>query len=330
MLIIEASHINIGGGYSLLIELLNYLSLKKINNIVYITHKLVYYELEKEKFNTTTLIATTSLETIIRYTKKRNNIIYFSNLPPFVRNKNSVVYFHNELILAEKNFTIAGLKLLAYFYWMKLFINNTDAVACQTDSISAGLKEIGAKNILKLPFFEMLQPIDTFNKKYTFCYVCSGASHKNVERLFEAIKQILGKYDFLLAVTIENTYKNNHLIKQIENINRNAGRIIIINLGLVPKKEVLKIYMLSEALVFPSLKESLGLPLIEANMCGIKVLSSDLPFSHEVLHSPIVFNPYESKEIAKKLEAFLNGKYDNIVQKVKIKNKIKELINLII
>ena len=88
-------------------------------------------------------------------------------------------------------------------------------------------------------------------------------------------------------------------------------------------------YNESKAMVFPSLKESMGLPLIEANMCGIKVLSSDLPFSHELLNSPIVFDPYNSSDIARTLELFINGKFDKIKQTIKIKNKIGELINII-
>ena len=99
--------------------------------------------------------------------------------------------------------------------------------------------------------------------------------------------------------------------------------------SLNKSEKVLEIYQASRALVFPSLIESMGLPLIEANMFGIKVLSSDLPYSHEILNPPIVFDPYETKEIAKTMELFINGRYDGIIQSLKIENKIEELIKKI-
>jgi len=330
MIIIEASHIYYGGGFSLLLELIKYLSKEKQPYKLYIAHKVIYNELKKNTNPYMTLVLTNTWDTLLRYSTKRSNVIFFLNLPPFVKNTKSVVYFHNELILEDKFFRLKNVKLFIYCKWLKWFNNKVDTIACQTENIAVGLKQIGVKHINKLPFFDDVYSNNSISKKYTFCYVCSGALHKNVERLFEAIDQIKDKYSISLAVTIENTNVNESLLKKIENINRNAGRNVIINLGLVSKTEVMKIYQASEALVFPSLKESLGLPLIEANMCGIKVLSSDLLYSYEVLSSPIVFNPYESKEIAKTLESFLNGKYNDVVQKVRIKNKIEELINLVI
>lgn len=329
MIIIEASHISFGGGYTLLLELLNNLSSRSISNNVFIAHREVYIELKKKQFKNSNLILTTTIKTLWRYIKKRENIIYFSNLPPFTQNKKAIVYFHNELILEQNRYNFINTRYFIYYYWLRYFIKNVDVVACQTNNISNGLRKVGAKNISKLPFFEKYTPNITVNKKYTFCYICSGAPHKNVERLFEAIKQLIVKYNIYLAITIENCKANTQLLEQFDAINRNAGKDIIINYGLVSKEKVLEIYQASEALVFPSLKESLGLPLIEANMCGIKVLSSDLPYSHEVLNFPIVFNPYESKEIAESLELFINGKYDGITQTLKVKNKIENLINLI-
>jgi glycosyltransferase involved in cell wall biosynthesis len=330
MIIIEASHVNFGGSYSLLVELLKYLSKREIQNNVYIAHKKVIEQLKLCNFTCSTLILTNTLATVARYARKRKNIIFFINLPPFVKNKKSVVYFHNELILTENQFKIENLKLFIYHNWLKFFIHKVDAIACQSDNILDGLSKIGADTILKLPFFEEFEPNSSIQKKYTFCYICSGAPHKNLYRLFEALKLVIKKYDIILAVTIEDSEANKFLLNSIDDINKTAGKSVIENRGLVSKKEVIEIYQSSEALVFPSLKESLGLPLIEANMCGIQVLSSDLTYSHEILNSPIVFNPYDSNAIAEKMELFLEGKYINVKQRLKIKNKIEELINIVL
>ena len=330
MITIEASHISFGGGYVLLVELLNNLSSRSLSNNVFIAKEEVYNDLKNKQFKNSNLILTNTLKTLLRYSKKRERVLYFSNLPPFTKNKKSIVYFHNELILNKKNNDFRlNPKYFIYYHWLKYFIRNVDTVSCQTNNIFDALRKVGAENISKLPFFKIYNPVNTNTKNYTFCYICSGSRHKNVELLFKAIKLLIVKHDITLAVTIENCKINKQLIRHIQEINKNANKNVIINYGLVSGEKVLEIYQASRALVFPSLIESMGLPLIEANMFGIKVLSSDLPYSHEILNSPIVFDPYEAKEIAKTMELFINGRYDGIIQSLKIENKIEELIKKI-
>ena len=72
----------------------------------------------------------------------------------------------------------------------------------------------------------------------------------------------------------------------------------VVNLGKISHDEVFEIYGRSKALLFPSLKESLGLPLIEANQLGLKVLVSNLPFANDILVNPITFDPKSSDSIA--------------------------------
>ncbi len=56
----------------------------------------------------------------------------------------------------------------------------------------------------------------------------------------------------------------------------------------------------SDLLVFPSLVESFGLPLVEAMANGCPIIAADLPYAHDVLaDAGIYFNPYESNELAK-------------------------------
>jgi len=330
MIIIEASHIYFGGGYSLLIELLKYLSNNNFPSKVYVQKNDIYEAIYNKRFRSNEVIKTSTIWTFLRYLRKRNNIIFFTNLPPFVRNNKALVYFHNELILNHKFFNRTNLKLSIYYYWIKFLSKNVDTVACQTGNIAKGLNKIGVNNVSILPFFEEIVQDTEIEKRYTFCYICSSAPHKNVHRLFKAITLLAYDYDISLAVTIDKLNSNYELLQQIEDINKNVGRDIIINHGLLSKKEVIKIYRASKALVFPSLKESMGLPLIEANMCGIKILSSDLPYSYEIIDFPIVFDPYSPEDMADKMRSFLNGEYNHIFQKLKIKNRIEELINIII
>lgn len=326
MIIIEASHTNFGGGYILLIELLTQLESKSFSNKVYTANKPVYDDLKKKNFRSSNIVLTNIVETLYRYTKKRERVIFFLSLPPFRTNKKSIVYFHNELIL---RYNKKNIKYFFYYIWLKYFIRNVDVIACQTNNIYNALKKIRPNKVLILPFFEKIEVIKEVNKKHVFCYVSSGEKHKNLPNLFKAIKQLLNKYDLNLAVTIEDCEFNKVLINEINKINENANKSVIVNYGLVSKEKIIEIYSSSKALVFPSLFESLGLPLIEANMCGIQVLSSDLSYSHELLNFPIVFNPNEPKDIAKTLENFINGRFKDIKQSLKIDNKLDELIEIL-
>lgn len=326
MIIIEASHTNFGGGYTLLIELLTQLESKSFSNKVYTANKPVYDDLKKKNFRTSNIVLTNIVETLYRYTKKRERVIFFLSLPPFRTNKKSIVYFHNELIL---RYNKKSIKFFFYYIWLKYFIRNVDVIACQTNNIYNALKKIRPNKVLILPFFKKIEVIKEVNKKHVFCYISSGEKHKNLPQLFKAIKQLLNKYDVNLAVTIEDCKSNKVLINEINKINENANKSVIVNYGLVSKEKIIEIYSSSKALVFPSLFESLGLPLIEANMCGIQVLSSNLSYSHELLNFPIVFNPNEPKDIAKTLEKFINGRFKDIKQTLKIDNKLDELIEVL-
>ena len=117
------------------------------------------------------------------------------------------------------------------------------------------------------------------------------------------------------------------LIDKIEAINTKYNRTVVVNKGLLPYSEVAKVYAASEALIFPSQAETIALPLIEGLQYGLKILSSDLPFTHQVVENPIVFNPENVDEIVNVMENQLNGRYKDIIQKNIIPNKLPELIN---
>ena len=64
------------------------------------------------------------------------------------------------------------------------------------------------------------------------------------------------------------------------------------NVGKVEPSECLKIYEQSDAVFFPSLLESYGLPLIEAMVLGLPVVCSDLPYARCVCgEQAIYFDP---------------------------------------
>ena len=64
---------------------------------------------------------------------------------------------------------------------------------------------------------------------------------------------------------------------------------------------VYEIYKFIDFLIFPSLNESLGLPLIEASLHEIPIIASDLEYVYDVCNPKFTFNPYSEDEIYYKI-----------------------------
>ena len=81
-------------------------------------------------------------------------------------------------------------------------------------------------------------------------------------------------------------------------------------------------------MIFPSLEESFGLPLIEAVDMGLDVISSDLNYAYQAIDPSLTFNPNNDQSIADAIQKYNEGKCSK--SQGKIKNKISELIELIL
>ena len=89
-----------------------------------------------------------------------------------------------------------------------------------------------------------------------------------------------------------------------------------------------ELYASSKCLIFPSLEESFGLPLIEAIDMGLDVLSSDLEYVYEVINPSLSFNPNDVQSIADTIQKFNEGSHPK--SKAKVKDNISELLELIL
>lgn len=332
MIIVEASHINTGGSFNLLKYLLQSIDEKRLPAIVYIKYKHIYQELKDIGYKYIEIKQTTTIKTIYRFCLFRQNVFYFCSLPPFVHNKNSYVYFHSEYYSLKPQTNMRfktkkeNIKSFLYYFIIRLFKNNVSSFLCQTHRIAKQLKITYNLNAVVAPFYEL----PNVRKQatiplYDFIYPAIASAHKNHERLFQAVNIVANTKKIKLAVTIANS--NTRLINMINEINQQYG-LTIFNQGVITKSEVVDLYSKSKALIFPSLVESLGLPLIEAAQSNIMVLCSDLDFAYNAISNPIVFNPYDVNDIAEKMQFFLMDKYMNVAQNVILKNEIDQIIDL--
>jgi len=158
----------------------------------------------------------------------------------------------------------------------------------------------------------MKEPLDSvaIEEKWDFIYVADGIAHKNHSRLFEAW-EILAQDNIRprLAVTLGGDSKS--LILKINDL-RSKCRIDIVNLGELPYNAAIKLYRSSRALIYPSLSESYGLPLIEASRFGIPIIASELDYVRDVCSPVQTFNPESPTSIALAVRRFLLKKTDQI------------------
>ena len=94
---IIAPNIKSGGGKELLEYLLEYID----NNYPDILLN-VYVDISSNIQRTrarNVIVMTSELSKVILFFKKFENVIYFGNLPPLRKSKNSLIYFHNTYLL---------------------------------------------------------------------------------------------------------------------------------------------------------------------------------------------------------------------------------------
>ncbi|MFC2054872.1 glycosyltransferase family 4 protein [Chloroflexota bacterium] len=119
---------------------------------------------------------------------------------------------------------------------------------------------------------------------------------KNLNRLFQAWKSISSKLKQVTLVVI-GTEANSIIDTGINEIPDSTKL-----LGYVPDTDLPALYSGAKALVFPSLYEGFGLPILEAMACGTPVIASNATAIPEVVgDAGLLFDPRDIEEIASKM-----------------------------
>ena len=83
----------------------------------------------------------------------------------------------------------------------------------------------------------------------------------------------------------------------------------VIMVGYVPDEELPLYYQGAEMLVFPSMYEGFGIPILEAMACGIPVITSNISSMPEVAgNAAVLVNPYETNEIAAAMQRICSNR----------------------
>lgn len=195
---------------------------------------------------------------------------------------------------------------------MCLSARNASAVVAQTPSAARAISSImppDQKSILVCPpalRFASLAPAAIRHQtsahllgKPRVLYVGSDSPHKNLGALLDSwslVRQHAPSATLWLTLS--------------KGIGR-AATDDINCVGYLGSAELRELYLSASALVFPSLVETVGLPMLEAMALGLPVVAANRPYAHDICgRAALYFDPSNPRDLAEKLSHLLNSPID--------------------
>lgn len=139
------------------------------------------------------------------------------------------------------------------------------------------------------------------NRKY-FLIVGSSNPNKNIKKLFDVVSMYFSNsnYDFVIVGGF-----NNRVFKEIKfsDVPQNFKFV-----GYIDDEDLKTLYDGAKALIFPSLYEGFGIPLLEAMVANCPIIASNAASIPEVCGDfATYFNPFDDSDIANCIQNAMNS-----------------------
>ena len=214
-------------------------------------------------------------------------------------------------------YNLNGLKKkIFYFFWILIPYLKSKHLHFISNKIKDETEEILKKKISNFKIINCCVADEfKFQLKKNFSnniLFIGSTKNKNLKTLLKAIKGVKNNNLKLLLVSSLNKEEKKFLLK---------NNISFKNYSNINNEQLLSIYSKSDILVFPSLYEGFGMPLIEANSLGIPVITSNIsPMKDICRHSALLINPYNYNNLKSKILLLMNDK--ELRRKMVMKGKI--------
>lgn len=264
---------------------------------------------------------------LVRFILKvnKNDIVLFSdplsfNLlgALFLKNKKYIIFYHYE----KDPFFYKYIPYLSF----KKMLEKVDGIMCiskfslhQLENLNVRAKKCeviyGGVN------HQVFKPLSTDPR--SFDYVLSIGSEeprKNMKNILKAFQILIRDFPNLklLKVGLVNPKNRAQTIKYIQKYNLGQG---VIFTDYVTEEDLPAIYSKARILLFPSLLEGFGLPIIEAMACGCPVITSNRdPMKELAGESYPTINPLSPDEIANACKSIIE---DEMYRKTLIQKSIR-------
>ena len=245
----------------------------------------------------------------------------FNSLPPVFRPICRVItYVHAphfaNLHRGSKYTFQTALRIWIERLWFKFGVKNCSELWVQTLTMAESLRcQYPQVSVRVVPFVDddlakKLSQINVFHSdgyidssRFTFFYPADAVGHKNHANLLKA--WLLLKSDgffpkLLLTLTdYELTSISTHADVEM------AAVVNVNNLGPISRNEVLDIMAGCSAMIFPSLAETFGLPMLEARALKVPIVASERNFVRDVCIPVHTFDPNSPISIARAVKRFM-------------------------
>ncbi len=156
------------------------------------------------------------------------------------------------------------------------------------------------------------EDIESIRIKYTLpehyiLYAAALLPHKNHERLLQAFKEI---HDIMPGMTLVFTGAwENGYDKTMSKISASGLQDAVIMLGWLPFEDIPALYRGAELVVYPTIHEGFGLPILEAMASGVPVVCSRIePLIEIAGNAALLVDPYDPSDIARGISSGLRDK----------------------
>lgn len=249
-----------------------------------------------------------------------DHVLCFGNLPPLFKLHGWVSVFVQNRYLIEAA-PLTGFtwriraRLIIERLWLRMTARGVGSFVVQTKTMQRLLSEtlrIKPEYVHRLPYIAadvssaLINPascIHQVSAPYDFIYPASGDPHKNHRRLIDAwcLLAEQGVRPRLLLTINETGYSE--LCEYLAECTKKYG-LDIVNEGYVEHESLLLLFRQSKALIYPSIIESFGIPLLEGEAAGLPILAGELDYVRDVVTPVETFDVQSPLSIARAVRRF--------------------------
>lgn len=156
--------------------------------------------------------------------------------------------------------------------------------------------------------------LNRIREKYNFpdnfiLFLGNTAPKKNSDRLIRAYARYVEKSESPLPLVVLDLPRP-YIVNILKELGMEKIDNQIITKDYISHNDLLVVYNLATIFIYPSLRESFGLPIIEAMACGTPVITSNTSAMPEVAsNAALLANPYDVEDMAEKIHSLATNEH---------------------